>query len=80
MAEEKKAKRPLTHAQKEAIARRHRAKLAKQHAERVTKHRIAAEKALGEAERFGGTTEVGYRALQAQLATAHAILALEPAP
>lgn len=81
MAKDKKPqgeKRPLTQPQVEAIARRHREKIRKEHASRIEKHRLEAENALQRAHDTRRGFE--YRAVYAQIATAHATLALEPAP
>jgi len=71
-------KRPLTQPQVEAIARRHREKIRKEHASRTERHRLEAENALQRAHdtRLG----VECRAMYAQVAAAHAMLALEPSP
>ncbi len=81
MAKDKKPqgeKRPLTQPQKEAIARRHREKIRREHASRTEKHRLEAENALRYAHDPAAPVE--RRAVYAQIATAHATLALEPSP
>lgn len=81
---EEKAKRPKTGAQLAAEARRKKEKALREHTQRVEKHRAQAEAYLKEAERLakGGVTTLNYYPVQtaAQLATTHALLALEPKP